>query len=85
VPLNWPELSDFPTLSRDDVHVWALPLDEIETLTHENDGGRVTVPARASLPAVRCWLQDVCPCRDYVAAVATLEPRQTPVGFTYSL
>ena len=61
------------------------PLDAFETLTQANDGDWVDLPARASDPAVRCWLQDVRPCRDYAAAVATLEPRQPPLGFTYSL
>jgi 4'-phosphopantetheinyl transferase len=45
----------------------------------------VTLPACASLPDTCCWLQDMLPCRDYLAAVATLEFRQPPQGFTYSL
>ena len=61
------------------------PLDAFETLTQVSDGGWVDLPARASHPAVRCWLQDVRPCDDYVAAVATLVLRRPPLGFTYSL
>jgi 4'-phosphopantetheinyl transferase len=61
------------------------PLDAFDTLTQASDGDWVDLPAHALDPAVRCWLQDVRPCRDYAAAVAVLEPRQPPLGFTYSL
>jgi 4'-phosphopantetheinyl transferase len=61
------------------------PLDAFETLTPAGDGGWVTLPADALRPGVRCWLQDIRPCVDYRAAVATLEHRQPPLGFTYSL
>jgi 4'-phosphopantetheinyl transferase len=61
------------------------PLDAFETLTPASDGGWVTLPAHAPLPDVPCWLQDIRPCGDSRAAVATLERRQPPLGFTYSL
>ena len=62
-----------------------FPLDVFETVSPITTGGLVELPALASLPATRCWLRDVDPCRNYSAAVATLERRQPPMGFTYSL
>lgn len=60
------------------------PLNAFDTLARRESKG-IKVPAAASRPAVRCWLQDADPAGGYLAAVATLESRQPPLGFTYSL
>jgi len=62
-----------------------FPLDAFETVTQARDGGWVSLSACSSSPDVRCWLHDIRPCGDCLAAVATLERRQPPLGFTYSL
>lgn len=53
------------------------PLAEFDTLSSTSDG-RITVSA------TRCYLQEIGPAANYVAAVATLEPRLAAMGFTYS-
>jgi 4'-phosphopantetheinyl transferase len=60
------------------------PLDAFDTLTQECLNC-VRIPAVATGPALRCWLYAADPSREYVAAVATLEPKRPPQGFTYSL
>lgn len=59
------------------------PLDAFNALA-PNDEGCIHLTAHAALPATQCWLQDVRPQSDYVAAVATLQPRGPAQGFTYS-
>jgi 4'-phosphopantetheinyl transferase len=60
------------------------PLDAFDTLTRTSPVC-LTIPATVSLPAARCWLSDVDPSCDYLAAVATLAAKRPPMGFTYSL
>jgi 4'-phosphopantetheinyl transferase len=62
------------------------PLDAFDTAVDESGGGGwISLPAHGSLADCRCWLQDIDAGSDYRAAVATLEPRQPPLGFTYPL
>jgi len=62
------------------------PLGAFETLTQATVGSWLHLPGQAaSLPAVRCWLQNVHPSDNYLAALATLQRRPLPLGFTYSL
>lgn len=61
------------------------PLDAFQTHPQASDGDWVDLPAGGSIAAARCWLQDVRPCDDYMAAVATRDIRPPPIGFTFSL
>ncbi len=60
------------------------PLDAFDTFTRTNPVC-LALPATVSLPAAHCWLCDVDPSCDYLAAVATLAAKRLPMGFTYSL
>jgi 4'-phosphopantetheinyl transferase len=61
------------------------PLARFSSFANAEGDGWISVPAHASLPDTRCWLQDIRMSADCLAAVATLEFRQPPLGFTYSL
>ncbi len=61
------------------------PLDAFDVLTSQHLDQPIELPKFESFPPTRYDLHDVDPCTGYAAAVATLQPRQPPLGFTYSL
>jgi 4'-phosphopantetheinyl transferase len=50
-----------------------------------NSNSSIELAPHETLPATRCWLQDIEPHMEYIAAVATLAPRRSAQGFTYYL
>ena len=60
------------------------PLDLFAVPIGDATDGWVELPASGSIAAVRCWLAQLDPSADYLAAVATLGESRRPVCFALS-